>query len=152
MCKFGNIPANCSQDNMQTSTFWLKYSSSNLTVTLKIRSRSPKSNQLFNVSECCIHANLVKICRPIHEISCSQETITLTPTGSAPKTVCPTPLRWGDIMSLGNKQQLQILNLRWIVEPYEVQHSVVIWVHNSCAKGELLSQFLSTMPMKSLNH
>ena len=72
-------------------------------VTLKIRSTSPKPNQLFIMSQCYIHANLVKIHPPVHEISCIQESVmptpmpTLTPTStrSAPKTICPPPLRWG---------------------------------------------------------
>ena len=66
-------------------------------VTLKIRSRSPKPNQLIIMSQCYIHANLVKIHPPVHEISCKQESVTLTPTptGSAPKTICPPPLWWG---------------------------------------------------------
>ena len=41
-------------------------------VTLKIRSWSPKPNQLFIMSKCYIHANVVKICQPVHEISCTQ--------------------------------------------------------------------------------
>ena len=73
------------------------------TVTLKIRSRSQKPNQLFIMSQCYIHATLVKIHPPVHGIPCKQEsvmptlmpTLTLTPTGSAPKTICPRPLRWG---------------------------------------------------------
>ena len=32
-------------------------------VTLKIKSRSPKSNQLFTPSQHCIYVSLVKICR-----------------------------------------------------------------------------------------
>ena len=70
-------------------------------VALKIRSRSPKPNQLFIMSQCYIHANLVKIHPPVHEISCKQESIILTltptptptPTGSAPKTIYPPPLQ-----------------------------------------------------------
>ena len=46
---------------MQTNTFWLNFGGLSLTVTLKIRSRSPKPIQLFIMSECYIHANLVKI-------------------------------------------------------------------------------------------
>ena len=38
-----------------------------LAVTLKIRSRSPKPIQLFIMSKCYIHANLVKICQLVHE-------------------------------------------------------------------------------------
>ena len=63
-------------------------------VMLKIRSRSPKPNQLI-MSQCYSHANLVKIHPPVHEILCKQESITPTPMGSASKTICPPPLRWG---------------------------------------------------------
>ena len=41
-------------------------------MTLKIRSRSPKPIQLFIMSKCYIHANLVKICQLVHEILCTQ--------------------------------------------------------------------------------
>ena len=44
-----------------------------------MRSRSPKSKQLF-VSHCYIHANLVKVCQPVHEISFRKETVNLTVT------------------------------------------------------------------------
>ena len=57
---------------MHTSTFWLKFGSLSLALTLKNRSRSPKSNQLFIMSQCYIHANLVEICQPVHEIWCTQ--------------------------------------------------------------------------------
>ena len=77
------------------STFWLKIGSLSPAVTLKIRSRSPEPNQLFTMSQCYIHANLVKIWQPVHEISCKQESVTPTPTGSAPKTICPPPLSVG---------------------------------------------------------
>ena len=65
-------------------------------MTLKIRSRSPKPNQLFVMSQCYIHANLVKIYLPVHEISRIQESVTPTLTGSAPKTMSPSP-SMGDI-------------------------------------------------------
>ena len=140
---------------MHTSTFWFNFGSLSPALTLKNRSRSPKSNQLFIMSQCYIHANLVEICRPVHEIRCTQAllglnlgslspamtlkirsrspkpnqlcimsqcyiqsnsvkihppaheisckqeslmptlTLTPTPTGSAPKTICSPPLRWG---------------------------------------------------------
>ena len=103
---------------MHTITFWLTFDNLSPAVTLKIKSRSLKPNQLFILSKCYIHANVVKMHSPVHEISCKQESVTLkptptltttptptpkpvltpTPTGSAPKTVCPPPLRWGDIM------------------------------------------------------
>ena len=85
--------------------FWHKFGSLSPTVTLKIRSRSPKPNQLFIMSQCYISANLVKIYPTVQEMSCKQESVTpmpmlmltpmLTPTstGSAPKTICPPPLQ-----------------------------------------------------------
>ena len=83
--------------------FGLKFGSLRPAVTLKIRSRSPKPNQLFNMSQCYIHANLVKIHPPVHKISCKQESVMLkpmpTPTGSTPKTICPPPLRWETLQS-----------------------------------------------------
>ena len=90
---------------MHTSTFGLKFGSLSPAVTLKIRSWSPKPNQLFIMSHCYIHANLIKIRQPVHEISCKQESVTPTPTptlmptptGSAPKTICPPSPSVGDI-------------------------------------------------------
>ena len=89
-CKSGSkLPTN-SWDMVHTNTFWLTFGSLSPAVTLKIRSRSPKPNQLFIMSQCYIHANLVKIHQPVHETLCKQEsvtpTLTPTPTGSAPKT------------------------------------------------------------------
>ena len=40
-------------------------------MTLKIRSRSLKPKQLFIKSQCYIHADLVKIHQPVHEIWCT---------------------------------------------------------------------------------
>ena len=67
-----NSPSNGSWDNMQTNTFWLNFGGLCLAVTWKIRSRSPKPIQLFIMSKCYIHANLVKICQLVHEILCTQ--------------------------------------------------------------------------------
>ena len=95
------IHANLVEICQHTSTFWLKFGSLSPAVTLTIRSRSPKPNQLFIMSQCYIHANLLKIHLTVHEILCKQESVTLmptlapTPTQSAPKTICPPPLRWG---------------------------------------------------------
>ena len=89
-CKSGwNLPTS-SWDMVHTSTFWLKFGSLSPQWAWKFRSRSPKPNQLFIMSQCYIHANLVKIHPPVHEISCKQESV--TPTESAPKTICPPPL------------------------------------------------------------
>ena len=67
-------------------------------VTLKIRPRSPKYNQLFIMSQLYIHANLVGIQLLVHKILCRQESVTpmLMPTGSAPKksSICPHRIVW----------------------------------------------------------
>ena len=78
---------------VHTSIFWLKSGSLSPTATLKNRSKSPKHNQLFIMSQSNILANLVKIHPPVHEIPCKQESVTPTPmaTGSTPKTISP----WG---------------------------------------------------------
>ena len=73
----------------------VKFSSLSAGVTLKIKSRSPKPNQLFTMSQCYIHANVVKIWHLVHELLGKQESfapmatpaLTSTPTGSAPKTI-----------------------------------------------------------------
>ena len=81
--------------------FWLKFGTLSPAVTLKIRSKSPKPNQLFIMSQCYIHANLVKIQPPVHEISWKQESVTPTltqmPKGSAPKNNMSPPTSVGDI-------------------------------------------------------
>ena len=73
--------------------FGLKFGSLSPAVTLKIRSRSLKPNQLFIIYECYIDANLVKIRQPVHEISCKQESVTPMPT-LTPTPICPPPFRW----------------------------------------------------------
>ena len=104
-CKSGWNPSNSSWDMVHTSTFGLKFGSLSPTLTVKIRSRSPEPNQLIIMSQCYIHANLVKIHPPVLEISCKQESVTLTlmptltltqtPTGSALKQYVPPTLQWG---------------------------------------------------------
>ena len=94
-------------DMVHTSTFWLAFGRFNPAVTFKIRSWSPKPNQLVIMFQCYIHANLVKIHTPVHEISCKHvtptptltptptPTLTPTPTGSAPKTYARLPFGGG---------------------------------------------------------
>ena len=82
-----NLVESCQPVHEIWCTFGLKFGSLSPAVTLKIRSRSPKPHQLFIMSQCYIHANLVKIHPPVHEISCKQKSVTPTPTGSAPKTI-----------------------------------------------------------------
>ena len=70
-------------------------------MTLKIGLRSPKSNQLVPPSKQYIYTKLVKIRPSVQKITHGNEatltpTQTPTPTGSAPKTICP-PFSWGDI-------------------------------------------------------
>ena len=88
--------------------FWLKFGSLRPVVILKIRWSSPKPNQLFIVSICYIRANLVIIRPTFHKISCTQNsvmsTLMLTPTGSAPKTLCQPPCWWGDITTAARRK------------------------------------------------
>ena len=62
-------------------------------VTLKIRSRLPKSNHFFVMSQLYIHENLVRTQQLVNKVLCRQESVMLmlTPTGAAPKTICPPP-------------------------------------------------------------
>ena len=62
---------------MQTNTFWLNFGGLSLTVTLNIRSRSPRPIQLFIMSKCYIRANLGKIRQLVHEKLCTQATFGL---------------------------------------------------------------------------
>ena len=64
-------------------------------VTLKFMSRSPKSNQFFVMSQLYSHESFERINPLDHKILCSEESMTLTPIASTPKTMCPPPLRWG---------------------------------------------------------
>ena len=78
-------------------------------VTLKMRSRSPKSNQLFPPSQPCIFASLVKIHLLVQKISRRKEatrTPTRTQTRSAPKTICP-PNRICSHLRLGGHNDKQ---------------------------------------------
>ena len=48
---------------------------------LKIRSRSPKSNQFFYMSQLYIPENLVRIQPLVHKILCRQKNVTPVPCG-----------------------------------------------------------------------
>ena len=101
---------------MQTNTFWLKFGSLSHSLSLKIRSRLPKPNQLFIVPHCYIHANLIEIRRLVHEVSCRHETVTLTlmltrtQTGFVPKQFVPLPF-CGDITINHSNKHTFILNI-----------------------------------------
>ena len=76
------------------------------TVTLKIRSRSPKPNQFFAISQLNTHEIFLRIQQLAHKILSKEENLTQTPTptptskpmGSTPKSMCLPPLQWEDIM------------------------------------------------------
>ena len=88
-------------------------------MTLKIGSRSPKSNQLVPPSQQCIYASLVKIRLSVQKITHGNEaTQAPTQTGSAPKTICPPPPSVGGTLSravtllqICEKQRFTILML-----------------------------------------
>ena len=63
-------------------------------VTLKICSRSPKSNQLFILSQLYIHENLERLQPLVHKILCRPESLQLTSKGSVPKTIYLPPHWW----------------------------------------------------------
>ena len=52
--------------------FWSNFDSQSAGVSLKMRSRSPKSNHFFPMSQWCLRARLVKINLSIQEIECRQ--------------------------------------------------------------------------------
>ena len=68
-------------------------------VTLKIRMRSPKSNQLFLLFQQCICASLLKICPLVQKIM-SKIIINVDAVNTnkiSSKTNVPNPCGWGDI-------------------------------------------------------
>ena len=69
MCKFGQNLFIPTRDRVQTSHFPTNLSPP---VTLKMGSRSPKSNQFFYMSQHCRCASLVKIYSFLQEIGCRQ--------------------------------------------------------------------------------
>ena len=69
-CKSGWNPSTSSWDMVHTSISGLKFGTLSPAVILKIRSRSPKPNQLIIMSQCYIPANLVKIHPPVHVRNC----------------------------------------------------------------------------------
>ena len=95
-----------------------KFHTLKVAVTLKIGSRSPKSNQLVSSSQQCICASLVKICPSVQKITHRNEatrTPTQTPTGSAPKTICPPPLRLGGHNSFNHQEEEPVLKLSLVM-------------------------------------
>ena len=98
---------------VQKALFDLNLAVLSPTVTLKIRSGSPKPNQLLIVS-CYIHANLVKIHQPVHEMSCTQDSATPT---TLHKKQCPFPPRWGDI-----SKNIQKMDLKWVHKSNDSLH------------------------------
>ena len=99
-------PLTHSEDNVNFSNFWHKFSKLFSVLTLKMRSRSPNPRRLFIIPRCCILANFDKIRSPNQEIlniyQWAQPTLVLTPTpapsGPATKGIHPKyPLLSGKI-------------------------------------------------------
>ena len=69
-------------------------------VTLKIRARSPNTNQVFIMPQFHIHANLVPIHLLVHEITSTQEKVVLNAEAEEThtKTIPPSPLVGGIIV------------------------------------------------------
>ena len=80
-------PSFGSRDRVPPSSFWSKFDIQCAAVTLKMRFRSPKYNHLFTLSLLCVFATLVKVHQLVHILKLES---TLTPTGSAPKSVLPS--------------------------------------------------------------
>ena len=82
----------CIQESiMPTPTPTKKINSMRPPVTLKMGSESPKLNQLFGLSQWCIHASLVKFHLLIQEIWWIQ-TVTLKPTSGICTEINMSPL------------------------------------------------------------
>ena len=87
-------PSIISKKSMYKQNFGQTLKLQSAVVTLNIRSRSSKSNQLFFVTKECINASLVKI-HPLVQKIMHRNEATRTPTGSTLKTICPPSLRPG---------------------------------------------------------
>ena len=88
-------------------------------VTLKIRSRLPKSNQLFSPSQQCIYASLLKIHVLVQKIMSGKESMQTwarTQTGPTPKSTC-LPLCWGYIINQF-KHNLYIVSITMLSSLY----------------------------------
>ena len=72
--KFGHNPSFDSRYRVLTSFFWSKLDIKSAGVTLKIRSRSLKSNHFFLMSQWCSRASLVIIHQLVQEIECRKGT------------------------------------------------------------------------------
>ena len=98
-------------------------------MTLKIGSRSPKSNQLVPPSQQCICASLVKIRPLVQKITHGNEA---TPTGSAPKTICPPPPSVGGDISQGLFQV--------VYDNYIFKYTVIFcWKNKNIIKYTIIS-------------
>ena len=64
--------------------------------------------------QCYIPANFVPIHPLVHEMSCTQESITPMPMpiGFAPKPICPSPIQWRDIKIIGIAPITQVTHVR----------------------------------------
>ena len=105
-------------------------------VTMKIRSRSPETNQVFsmpNVIARKFDSNPPTSSRDI--LSCKQESVMATPTGYAPKKVCYPP-RWWLHFGKGDMKSPCMSNLMRIINCIES----TMYVHNENAIALLYLQ------------
>ena len=119
--KFGRNPSFDSRDSWQTSLFLSKFDIQSTGVTLKMRSRSPKSNHFFPMSQWCFYASLVKIHQLVQEIECRQGSRVQT------RLIFTTFIVWWP-WKLGQGHQTLIKSLNHPnVTIYEVWPESVIW-------------------------
>ena len=119
-------------------------------MTLKIRSRSPKSNHSIRLSQGSFCASLVKIHPVVQEISCRQKATltTPTPTGITPKTICPPPLRRGDIIPYLSDASYQILSLAHLSQ--RLTGELIVYPCCVVRPSVRRSQFQRSSPLKPL--
>ena len=88
---------------------------------------SPKLNQLFDLSQWCIHTSLVKYHPLIQEIWCIQ-TVTPTPGIRTETNMSPPHLWWGDIIIL---KSVHWSWGRWHLKVFQFLALVVIFFKRS---------------------
>ena len=125
-------------------------------VTLKIRSRSLKPNHFFILSQCYIHANLIKIHPVVHEISCTQESVTLTHTQMGPalhhKQYVPLPFGGGggggDIITVCEKN-IYLFMICVITDSFYSAMFILIWCNFLTRIKENFNSINSCLTLKA---
>ena len=133
---------------MQTDTSWLNFGVLSLAVTLKIRSRSPKTIQLFIMSKFNIHANLVRIRRLDHEILCTQAPFWLKFGSLSPAVTLKNRSRSPKPNHLFIIPQCYIhANMVEICQPlYEMMHTSTFWLKFGSLSPAVTLQIRSRSP------